>query len=75
MFKNRVVRKWVEIMYAFVIMLAIGKWAIHVAYLERGYEAIGGEYCLILMTYWAAWKTIHYLFGALEDLKYERSRK
>ena len=64
-----------EVIYALVIMFAIGKWAIHMAYLERGYEAIGGEYCLMIMAYLVAWKTIHYLFEALEDLEYERNRK
>lgn len=75
MFKNRVVRELAEVIYALVIMLAIGKWAIHMAYLERGYEAIGGEYCLMITAYWVAWKTIHYLFDALEDLEYERNCK
>ena len=75
MFKNRVARELAEVIYALVIMLAIGKWAIHMAYLERGYEAIGGEYCLMIIAYWVAWKTIHYLFDALEDLEYERNCK
>lgn len=75
MFKNRVVRELMGVIYAIVIMLAIGKWAIHMAYLERGYEAIGGEYCLMIMAYWVAWKTINHLFDALEDLDYERNRK
>lgn len=75
MFRSRLVRELAESVYALVVMLAIGKWAIRMAYLERGYEAIGGEYCLMIMAYWAAWKAIHYLFDALEDWDHERNRK
>ena len=75
MFKTRFLRELAESMYALAVMIAIGKWAIRMAYLERGYEAIGGEYCLMIMAYWVAWKIIHYLFDALEDLDYERKRK
>ena len=75
MFKNRFLRGLAESVYALVVMIAIGKWTIYMAYLERGYEAIGGEYCLMIMAYWVAWKTIHYLFDALEDLDYGRKCK
>lgn len=75
MYRRRIVRELLETVYALAITCAIGKWAIHAAYLERGYEAVGGEYCLILMTYWVAWKAISYFFDALEDLRYERFRK
>lgn len=54
-----------------MVIFFIGYWAAHAAYLERGYRAIGGEYCLILITYLAAWKSIHCLFEALEELDYE----
>lgn len=72
MHRRRIVRELLETAYALMVTYAIGKWAIYAAYLERGYEAVGGEYCLILMTYWAAWKAIGYLFDTLEDLQYER---
>ena len=75
MFKNRFLRGLAESVYALVVMIAIGKWTIYMAYLERGYEAIGGEYCLMIMAYWVAWKIIHYLFDALEDLDYGRKCK
>lgn len=74
LFKNRAFREIAAIVYTLTITFAIGKWAICMAYRERGYEAIGGEYCLILMVYWAAWKSINYLFDILEDLEYERRR-
>lgn len=74
MFKNRFIRELAESAYAVAVTLAIGKWAVHAAYLERGYEAVGGEYCLMIMAYWAAWGIIHYFFDALEDWDYERKR-
>lgn len=47
--------------------------AFHLAYIERGYEAVGGEYLLILAVYWGAWKAINYLFDSLEELEDERN--
>lgn len=72
---KRFLRGMAESTYALVVMIAVGKWAIYMAYLERGYEAVGGEYCLMIMAYWVAWKIIHYLFDALEDWDYERKNK
>lgn len=68
-------RTLTAIVYTLAVTCAIGKWAIHAAYLERGYEAVGGEYCFILMVWWVAWKAINYLFDTLEDLEHERNRK
>lgn len=51
----------------------IGKWAFHLAYIERGYKAVGGEYLLIPVVYWGAWKAINYLFDSLEELENERN--
>lgn len=42
-------------------------------YIERGYEAVGGEYLLIPVVYWGAWKAINYLFDSLEELENERN--
>ena len=75
MFENRFIRELLEGMYALAVMIAIGKWAIYVTYLERGYKAIGGEYCLIIIAYLVAWNVIHYFFDALEDLYHEQKRK
>ena len=57
------------------VTYAIGKWAFHLAYIERGYEAVGGEYLLILAVYWGAWKAINCLFDSLEELENERNRR
>ena len=75
MFRQKLARELAEAAYAIAVTFSIGCWAIHAAYLERGYRAIGGEYCLILITYLAAWKSIHCLFEALEELDYERHCK
>lgn len=75
LFIRRLARGLVETAYTLAVTFFVGKWAVHTAYLERGYRAIGGEYLLILVTYWAAWKTIHYLFDALEEMDYERRCK
>ena len=60
----------IEIVYALIVTYAVGKWAIHFAYQERGYDAVGGEYLFILAAYWVAYKTIHYLFDVLEEETY-----
>ena len=71
MFRQKLARELAEAAYALAVTFSIGCWAIHAAYLERGCRAIGGEYCLILIT----WKSIHCLFEALEELDYERHCK
>lgn len=53
MFKHRIVRELLEALYAIMVTFSIGRWAIHIAYLERGYESIGGEYCFILIAYYS----------------------
>lgn len=75
MIRRKAVRNLIAVVYALGVTIAVGRWSIHVTYLRRGYEAVGGEYCLILIAYWVAWKAINYLFDTLEDLEYERSRK
>lgn len=67
MHRDSLVRQLIETAYALAITIAVGKWAIHYAYLERGYESVGGEYLLILVAYWVAYKTIQILFDALEE--------
>lgn len=69
------IRDLVSAVYTILVTYAIGKWAFHYAYLERGYKAVGGEYILLLMTCWLAWKTINYLFDTMEELENERKRR
>lgn len=75
LFKRQLIRSLLEAVYILTVTFAIGKWAVCMAYLERGYKAVGGEYILIPMVCWAAWKSINYLFDTLEKLEYERNRK
>ena len=70
---KKIIRNLVAIVYTIAVTYAVGKWAIYAAYIERGYEAVGGEYCLILMVCWMAWKAINYLFDTLEALKNEQN--
>lgn len=71
MIKENLKRNLVTVAYTLTVTAVVWRWAIHMAYLERGYEAIGGEYFLIPVACWIAWKAINYLFDTLEDLKYE----
>lgn len=53
-------RDLIAVIWSLLVTGAISKWAFHVAYLERGYKAVGGEYLVILVAYVAAWKAINY---------------
>lgn len=68
-------RDLIAVIWSLLVAGAISKWAFHVAYLERGYKAVGGEYLVILVAYVAAWKAINYLFDSLEELESERNRR
>lgn len=72
---KHILRELIETGYALFTTICIGKWALYYAYIERGYRAVGGEYCLILMVYWIAWKIMDYTLNALEELKYEQNGK
>lgn len=68
-------RDLIAVIWTLLVTYAIGKWAFHLAYIERGYEAVRGEYLLILAVYWGAWKAINCLFDSLEELENERNRR
>lgn len=71
------VRSLAELGLTLTVTYTVGKCAIHAAYLERGYEAAGGEHLLILLVCAASYKVIHYIFSILEDERreYKRSRE
>ena len=75
MIKGKVIRNLLTAAYTLAVTFFVGKWAICMAYLERGYEAVGGEYCLIPLVGWTAWKAVNHLFDTLEDLKHEQNRE
>lgn len=41
-------RDLIAVIWSLLVTGAISKWAFHVAYLERGYKAVGGEYLYLL---------------------------
>lgn len=68
-------RDLIATIWTLLVTGAIGKWAFHIAYIGRGYKAVGSEYLLLLVVYWGAWKAINYLFDSLEELERERNRR
>lgn len=72
--KEQIIRKLVVLIYTLGITYMVGEWAIEFAYMERGYRAIGGEYCLIPMVAWMAYKIINIFFDGLEDMIYAERR-
>ena len=52
MIRRKIIKNLAAVVYTLAITFAIGKWSIHAAYIERGYKAVGGEYCLIFMACW-----------------------
>ena len=50
-FFEKVIEVALELFFSYSVTFFVGKWAIELAYQERGYEAVGGEYFLIMMTY------------------------
>ncbi len=75
MAKRKAIRNLAVIIYTLAVTFFAGKWLICMAYLERGYEAAGGEYCLILAVGWTAWKAASNLFDTMEDLEYGKKRE
>ena len=37
-------RDLIAVIWTLLVTYAIGKWAFHLAYIERGYEAVGGVF-------------------------------
>ncbi len=66
-------RKWqifksvIAIAYSLAVTFMAGKWAFDYAYMERGYEAIGGEYLFVPMAAWVAYKVISIFLDTLEE--------
>ncbi len=72
--KKKIIRDLVVLVYTLSVTFMVGEWAIDFAYLERGYRAVGGEYCLIPMVAWAAYKVINIFFDVLEETVYAEHR-
>jgi len=72
---KEIMRDLLGMLYPLAVALPIGKWALDLAYLERGYEAVGSEYCLAIAVYWLAYRAVQYLFDEMEEIGYGRNRK
>lgn len=75
MVRRKFLRDVAAPVYTLAVTLSAGKLAVCMAYLERGYEAAGGEYLLVPIVCWVEWKIINCFFDALEDLEYEQKGK
>ncbi len=71
MIKRKAVRNLAAAAYTLAVTFSVGRWAVCMAYLERGYRAFGGEYLLIFAVCRMAWKAANYLFDTLEESQYE----
>lgn len=65
--KKMVVRAVSTVSYVALVTYLTGKCAIYGAYLERGYVAYGGEYLLIPVMAWVAYKAISNFFDVLAE--------
>lgn len=61
------IRYLIEAIYSVAVTYMIGRWGVNMAYLERGYEALGGELLLIPIAYLIAWSAISLFIDALEE--------
>lgn len=57
-----------EVTYIVGIVYMVTKWSVSYAYWERGYQAVGGEYLLIMFAALLASVVISYVFDSLEVL-------
>lgn len=77
--RRKIIRDLLCSGYALAVTVMIVKWAFHTAYLERGYEAVGGEYLLIPMVFFIAYKAFEFFINTLEEEVYgsnkERGRR
>lgn len=51
-----------ELFFSYSVTFFVGQWAIEMAYRERGYEAIGGEYLLMIMVFAFSFRVIRKFF-------------
>ena len=51
-----------EIFYSSAVTYFVGRWAVAAAYAERGYQAFGSEYLLVIITFALSFCIIKYFF-------------
>ncbi len=59
---ERIVLLAIKLFFAYSVAYFVYPWAIQSAYNERGYEAYGGEYILVLAVFMFAYKMISLFF-------------
>lgn len=73
-------RRWellrciVEVTYTLSITVAAMKWSSYMAYVQRGYEAVGSEYFFAGIAGYIAYRAIDILFETLEEEIYAAVR-
>lgn len=73
-------RRWellrciVEVTYTLSITVAAMKWSSYMAYVQRGYEAVGSEYFFAGIAGYIAYRAIDILFETLEEEIYATVR-
>lgn len=73
--KKRWLKEIVTAVYTLAVTYMVWKWASYFAYLERGYDAFGGEYLLIPAVAWATYKAVNVFFDVMEEEKECSKRK
>lgn len=68
-------RNLISVIYTAFITIRAGKLFINLAYADRGYVAVGGEFLAVILIYILSWTLINRLLDSLEDLKYAGKRK
>lgn len=53
----------IKAFFSYSVAYFVSLWAMDAAYAERGYEAYGGEYILILWSFMLAYKALSLFFG------------
>lgn len=62
----KTVKETVAVLYAVSTAYAAGSLAGHYAYVKHGYYAAGSEYILILATFYAVYRAVHFIFRISE---------
>lgn len=52
-----------------------GRWVIACAYLERGYDVVGGEYLALPVFYWLGGRIMHNIIGFWRETYADRKER
>ncbi len=69
---RQMIKNVIVLIYTLSVTFMMGKWAIKYALVKRNYEAIGGEYFLIPVVAWAAYKVINIFLDLLDEMYFIR---